>query len=221
MRGARKTCVCALLNWITDIPTQTDTRLFVFFGEGVCLNDAEVVALDYFFHLFPNGLKVCHVGRDSAAGKVAFADGADVLPGRCRRRRIPGNREEHMPLVFAVLVFMQYAGGIGNHGAKLLGGDKKFQDMLSVIFGDIHFIQRHREHFTGHNLIVVEAVRQQDTALAFRDFGKTCHRAGHVLQRLLQGGKAVVDIQNFLFRQNLTVIEKLLKIDGGIFHIVV
>ena len=63
-----------------------------------------------------------------------------------------------MPLVLAVFVFVQYAGRIGHHRTHLLGGDEEFQDILPVIFGNIHIFQRYCQHPAGHDLIVIEAV---------------------------------------------------------------
>ena len=93
--------------------------------------------------------------------------------------------------------------------------------MLPIIFRDIHFFQRYGEHPACYDFVVIEAVRQQDTALTFGDLRQSAHGAGHILQRLLQGGKTVMDIQDLLFCQNLAVVKEFLQVDGGVLHIIV
>ena len=82
--------VCALLNWITDTLIQTDNRLFLFSSESVSVSMTQKSSL--FITSFISsrmGFKVCHMGRDSAAGKVPLVDGADGLLGCLCRRRVP------------------------------------------------------------------------------------------------------------------------------------
>lgn len=52
---------------------------FVLFGKCIRLDDIEIIALDYFLHFLTNGLKVCHMRRDSATGKITLIYGAYSL----------------------------------------------------------------------------------------------------------------------------------------------
>ena len=126
-----------------------------------------------------------------------------------------------MAAVDAVRIVMQYTRRVGGRDAGLLCGDKKFQDILPIVFGGVHCFQRHGEKASLSLSVLIETVRQQDAAPALRDPGHTGDRTAHLLQRLLQGAEAVMDLQDLLLCQNLAVVEQLLQIDGILVHVIV
>ena len=108
---------------------------------------------------------------------------------------------------------MQYARRVGGRDAGLLRGDEQFQDVLPVVFRRVHGIQWYGEKASSPLRVLVETVRQQDTAPALRDPGHAGDRTAHLLQRLLQGAEAVMDLHDLLLCQDLAVVEQLLQID--------
>ena len=105
---------------------------------------------------------------------------------------------------------MYNTGGVGGGKSHLLCGHEQLENILPIIFRCVVFFQWNSQQKPLLNLAVVESVRQQYTALAFRYFGQTGNGACHILQGFLQSSQTIMDFHNLLFCQNLAVIKQLL-----------